>query len=305
MENTLAPVLLFVYNRLYHVARTVETLQKNILAKESELFIFSDAAKNESDVGAVNEVRRYITGISGFKKVHIIERRENMGCDVSIVGGISSIISKYKKVIEVDDDIITAPMFLTYMNMALNTFEDDKRIWGVSGYTPSIKIPSDYTDDIYLSLRPSSWGLGTWEDRWNTVDWNKAGIEDVFRDTQARKMFCEAGEDVLNSLVKYPNAYDTTILYSMRKQGKYAIFPVVSLLQNIGTDGSGVHFTSKQKKYDVVMKNRLLTINPDISPNAEILMRMKKFYTKSRYRKGMIYITKKLGIYDFLLKHFG
>jgi hypothetical protein len=109
----------------------------------------------------VNEVREYISGISGFKKVHIIERQENMGCDPSILDGVSCVISEHKKVIEVDDDIVTAPLFLEFMNKALNVFEHDERIWSISGYAPPIKIPASYTDDIYLSFRPSSWGLGT------------------------------------------------------------------------------------------------------------------------------------------------
>ena len=42
----LAPIVLFVYNRPWHTKQTVEALQKNELAKDSELFIYSDEAKN-------------------------------------------------------------------------------------------------------------------------------------------------------------------------------------------------------------------------------------------------------------------
>ena len=42
--TTLSPILLFVYNRPDHVRRCVEALQKNQLAADSELFIYSDAA---------------------------------------------------------------------------------------------------------------------------------------------------------------------------------------------------------------------------------------------------------------------
>lgn len=38
-----APILLFVYNRLEHLKQTMETLQNNTLAAESELYIYSDA----------------------------------------------------------------------------------------------------------------------------------------------------------------------------------------------------------------------------------------------------------------------
>ena len=46
--------------------------KKNFLAKESELFIFSDGSKNESDSVKVREVRNYLKTISGFKSLNII-----------------------------------------------------------------------------------------------------------------------------------------------------------------------------------------------------------------------------------------
>ena len=43
--SDLAPIILFVYNRLDHTIKTITELQKNKLANESELFIFSDTKK--------------------------------------------------------------------------------------------------------------------------------------------------------------------------------------------------------------------------------------------------------------------
>ena len=45
----LAPIILFVYNRPWHTRQTVEALQKNELAQNSELFIFFDGPKNGAD----------------------------------------------------------------------------------------------------------------------------------------------------------------------------------------------------------------------------------------------------------------
>ena len=42
----LSPIVLFTYNRPCHTRQTIEILQKNKLAHESELFIYSDAPKN-------------------------------------------------------------------------------------------------------------------------------------------------------------------------------------------------------------------------------------------------------------------
>ena len=72
---TLAPIVLFTYNRLWHTSQTIEALQKNELATESELFIFSDASKDEKDIEKVKQVRDYFKTINSFKKVIIIEKK--------------------------------------------------------------------------------------------------------------------------------------------------------------------------------------------------------------------------------------
>src|ERR1700761_2145465 len=78
-ERPPAPIALFVYNRLDHTRRTVEALRANHLAAQSELFIFADAAKDESGAAAVAAVRKFIRAIDGFRSVTIRERERNLG----------------------------------------------------------------------------------------------------------------------------------------------------------------------------------------------------------------------------------
>ena len=68
----LAPIVLFVYNRPWHTWLTVEALKCNDLAKDSELFIYSDAPKNDDAEKNVNEIRDYIKTIDGFKSVQLL-----------------------------------------------------------------------------------------------------------------------------------------------------------------------------------------------------------------------------------------
>ncbi|WP_179830353.1 hypothetical protein [Spirosoma fluviale] len=57
MDKVLSPILLFTYNRLGTLKQTVSSLQKNQLSSQSDLFVFSDAAKSEKDIDSVGEVR--------------------------------------------------------------------------------------------------------------------------------------------------------------------------------------------------------------------------------------------------------
>ena len=94
-----APILLFTYNRLNHTKHCIESLQKNALAIESELFIYSDAAKTEDQEQAVKDVRLYLQSITGFKKITIIERNKNWGLASNIIDGVTTQVKMYGKVI--------------------------------------------------------------------------------------------------------------------------------------------------------------------------------------------------------------
>ena len=124
----LAPILLFVYNRPDHVKRGIESLLANNLAKDSELYIFSDAAKNSEIQTDVDEVRRFIHTIQGFKEIHYVERTENWGLARNIIDGVTSLVNQYGKVIVLEDDLIVAPYFLQFMNDALETYQDEENV---------------------------------------------------------------------------------------------------------------------------------------------------------------------------------
>ena len=62
-----APIVLFCYNRLNHLKKTVNSLKKNKLSEFSELIIYSDGPKNDDD-----EIIQYSTDPKT-----IFERHEN------------------------------------------------------------------------------------------------------------------------------------------------------------------------------------------------------------------------------------
>src|SRR4030042_4593213 len=175
--ETFSPIILFVYKRLLHTTQTVEALQRNQYADKSDLFVFSDGPKNESETKIVQQVRSYIRSISEFKNTKVFEREKNMGLAASIISGVTTMLELYDKVIVVEDDVLTSPNFLTFMNSALNTYEQNGKIFSVSGYSYIFNFPKNYKLDIFLTPRASSWGWGTWKDRWEKVDWTVSDFE--------------------------------------------------------------------------------------------------------------------------------
>ncbi|MDI6716137.1 MAG: glycosyltransferase [Actinomycetota bacterium] len=188
--DNLAPVVLFVYKRLYHAQQTVKFLQKNDLAEQSELYIYSDGPKHEHDIEKVKEVRAYLKTISGFKTITVIEREKNLGLANSIITGVTEVIDKFGKVIVMEDDLLCSRNFLSFMNKALDHYKDDKRIFSVTGLNYPIKIPESYKHDVYLAYRESSWGWGTWKDRWDKTDWQVEVIKS-YKDHRGRYIVLE------------------------------------------------------------------------------------------------------------------
>jgi hypothetical protein len=249
----LAPIGIGTYSRIDHLKKTIKSLQKNTLAHQSELYIFSDAPK-KGDEKLVGYVRDYIRTIDGFKKVHIVERKTNDRIKNNR-GGIKQLLAEYGKIIWLEDDNITAPGFLTFMNDALKFYKDDKKILSISGYCPPINIPQNYEKDIFLLQRFSGWGLATWKDKFDPFKFELSnhGIDKFLNNKNEIKRFNQNGEDMFRMLIKEYNnefdALDVKIMFYQFQCNKFTIYPIKSLVQNIGHDGSGLHCGITDKFY--------------------------------------------------------
>ena len=292
----LAPIVLFVYNRLDHTQGVIETLLKNTLAKESEFYIFSDAAKTENGVEKVNEVRKFIQDNSwhtGFKKVSIVEAEKNKGLAKSIIGGVSDIIQKYGKVIVLEDDLKLSPYFLEYMNDALEYYREDEKIWSISGYSFPMKSLKRYPHDIFYSYRGCSWGWATWIDRWKTVDWQVKEYEQFIGDQKWIERFNRGGVDLTNMLkMQMDGKIDSWAIrwcFSQSNQEMYTVYPRISYLENAGCDGSGIHSSVYDEYYtdmsQCVPKCRLATLEIDKKITKEFQMKYKDTIKKKIRRR--------------------
>jgi hypothetical protein len=241
----LAPIVLFVYNRPWHTQQTIEALQNNELASESELFIFSDAAKNNSAIDKVKEVRNYIKNIDGFKKITIIEREKNWGLANSIIDGVSKIVNEYGKIIVLEDDLVTSPYFLKFMNEALDLYQDEEKVACIHGYI----YPMENLPETFFIRGADCWGWATWKRGW-----------DIF-ESNGQKLLDEVKQRGLQKEADFDNRYGYTKMLRDQINGKnnswavrwyfsaflkemLCLYPGKSFVQNIGNDDSGTHCTT-------------------------------------------------------------
>ena len=285
MKN-LAPIVLFVYARPEHTKNTIEALSKNELASESQLWIFSDNAKKEKAIENVEKVREYIHSIENknlFKSVKIIEAEKNKGLANSIIEGVTKIINEYRKVIVLEDDLVASKYFIKFMNEALDFYERNDSIWSISGYNLPIEIPKDYMKEVYLSYRGCSWGWATWKDRWNTVDWKVEDYKSFKHNYFKRKRFNRGGPDMSqmldNQMQGKCDSWAIRWCYEQSKQNKYTIYPVKSLVDNQGLDGSGTH-SGNIRDFDVQLNLKMPMLCENITINKTIT---KNFKSKFNY----------------------
>lgn len=288
LKQSPAPIILFVYNRPEHTRRTVESLAKNNLAKESTLYIFSDAAKNDASREQVSEVRDYIDSLNDldyFASVIIEEAQENRGLADSIISGVTKVMQSDGRAIVLEDDLLSAPDFLDFMNQALDFYEKDSSVGSISGYSPLAVLPSNYKDSVWVASRTSSLGWATWKDRWEQVKWEIDDYETFKKDKKALKRFDECGSDRYDRLRRQievgANSWSIRFGYWQSKAELNTVFPSVTRIQHIGWDGSGVHGT-----YDGPLDTHVQTyaVNFELKhlkPDPKIISMLKSIYSGS------------------------
>jgi hypothetical protein len=250
----LSPIIIFTYNRLWHTQRTISALKENALAKESELFIYSDGAKGEGDRRKVEEVRDYIKTINGFYHITIIERYENWGLARNIISGVTEVINNFGRVIVLEDDVIVNPHFLTFMNNALLFYENKKSVWHISTWNYSIRS-NNLPETFLWRVMNCSGGWATWADRWNHFERNPEKIFNEFSEEEIYRFNLEGAYDFWSQIQGNLNGKLFTwaiFWYAIIFKNKgLCLNPAQSLVQNIGYDGSGCHSGKSRYKEDM------------------------------------------------------
>ena len=275
-----SPVALFVYNRADNTRRTLQALLANTLASQTELYVFSDGGKDEASLAAVREVRGLLHEIEAevartrsLLRMTIVERPENYYLERNIIEGIAQVLEQHDTIIVLEDDIVTSPHFLQFMNDAFRVYRDDQRVMHVSGFTrieaplpappvggraatkqmSSLLLPEDKESfpprgelerGFYFSPFMAGWGWGTWRDRW----------QKHFRHYQLRaEALAGLAQEDLNALEyggvfpclkhldRQPIPWDICWGIAIHRAQGLCLYPSRTLVQNIGLD-SGTHY---------------------------------------------------------------
>jgi hypothetical protein len=238
-----APIALFVYARLSHTRSTIEALLNNPGVELTDLIIFSDSARNVEKQADVEEVRAYLKTITGFRSITIYDRPFNFGLAKSIIEGVTEVLKEHDTVIVLEDDLVTSPYFLTYMNKALEKYAEDDRVISIHGYVYPVNLSLPET---FFLRGADCWGWATWRRGWSHFNPDGQHLLDELNRQKLIGMFDFNGaysfSKMLKAQIKGSNDSWAIRWYaSAFLANKLTLYPGKSLVYNIGNDDSGSH----------------------------------------------------------------
>lgn len=281
MKNAIA---IFAYNRPEKTRQLLNSLFVQNGIKNYSVYIFIDGPKNEFDKKVQSKIKR----ICKKYPIDIISREENMGLKKNIIDGLNYIAKNYCAFIVLEDDLVLNINFLDYHSKMLSRFENDDRIFSISGFSPYLE---SVKSGIYLNKRFSSWGWSTWSSKWNKVDFLPKYSR---RNILLRLRFLSSlGSDVdrmlLNSLKSLNNSWAIIVTYHLFLYGLYSIAPRYSLVKNFGFDKSATH-TKREPQFNIVYddsrKAYINTFKP--VPSRAIFREHRSIYSLFNRLKGKL-----------------
>ncbi len=292
---SLAPIIVFNYNRPEHSLRVWEALSKNELASQSELFLYCDGPK----ANATDNMRSRIDimhrlakdfAIEAEKKglftnVHLICKEKNKGLADSIIDGVTEIVNQYGKVIVLEDDLVTSPSFLQFMNDGLELYKDEDRVMHISAYMwpHRGKLPETFLCDI-----PNSWGWATWDRAWKYYCNDSAFLYHMFE--HRWNEFNKLGGDVLQKQLvsNFKGTLKTWYVkwYAMNLlRNGLSLYPGESLIENIGMDGTGTNCSPSKAFHNKHLAGHINVCRIPLVINKKATRAMYDFYQGHWYNR--------------------
>lgn len=276
-----APIILFVYNRLDHTRKTLEALQENLLAEESDLYIYADAAKNQDAVDSVSRVRSYLLSVKGFRNIYIRLRETNLGVDQNVIGGVTEVINEKGRAIVLEDDLVTSPFFLKYMNEALDFYENEEQVISVHGYRYPVETE---LKEVFFLKGADCWGWATWKRGWDLMELDGQKLLDRFADEELKAEFnFDQSYPYMAALEQQAagdnDQWDIRWYAAAFLAGKLTLYPGKSMVRNIGHDASGTH-CAESNIFDVELAQSAVNVETELIPDQEAYLAFAGFLKK-------------------------
>lgn len=313
-----APVIIPTLCRYEHFKMCIESLSNCKLADKTEVYIGLDYPAKQSHWPGYNKINEYLKDVShlNFKNVHVIRRSRNYGFgpNGNSTCIIKDILEVYDRYIMSEDDNVFSPNFLVFVNKGLELFEDDNSVIAICGYKHFYEIKTDQNTFFRQNVDFSAWGYGTWKNRneqWQMID------AKYFKSMFSLRTFFKVLKNGANRAIQFleyiklqnrPRITDEVLSVYSVLNNMNIVMPCVSLVKNMGFDGSGTNCFFREDLYKLHV-NQVISDDIDfeyLGNGYEFYEDNRKIYRKSSYGKipckyFVIYLLKYVAK-TFLLK---
>lgn len=319
MNSEYAPVVITTLNRLDHFKACLESLEKCTLADKTDVYVALDYPPSDKYRAGWSKLSKYLEKketFNLFKKLIVVRRERNYGIKFPNSNSraiVADVQLNYDRYIFSEDDNVFSPNFLVFLNKGLEKFKDDDRISFICGYNYPMEFPKSFKNNFYISKHASPWGYATWFSKEEHIKkyYNLDFLKQLLKDKGSFKKLMKYKTSTVYSII---NMIKNNIVYGDSARGsyicledKFCVFPKISKVKNIGTDGTGVNSKSKNNKlldYNInqsVDTSETFEFSDDIFTNEpEMLIRHTppKPLVKETYKK----LIGKIDL--FLFRHF-
>ncbi len=290
-----APVIIIVCNRYDHFRACIESLQKNTLAAETEIFIGLDYPPSVEYEEGHKKIADYLDeGIGGFKKVNIFKREYNFGVKNNVEDLYNRVMEKHDRFIVTEDDNVFSTDFLEYMNYYLELYKNDDRIFSICGHTmpDTAALLKESKHNIYAWHEFDGWGVALWTNKYKeflctvSMRW----LEESIRKTSYIKALKMLKRKRYKMIIKLWSSdcdlpiQDTTFGFYQSFSDRYQICPCQTKVKNNGWDGSGIHCLNSMGKNEGVFDECTDNFSPQ-SFNRSLPKLGKRKYSKRYIEK--------------------
>lgn len=241
------PVLVIAFNRPDHLMVLLNRLRE---VKPKKLYFAVDGprANKEGERELVEQCHQLIESIDWECEIATNFQESNLGCGLGVSTAITWFFANEKRGIILEDDIIPDPSFFPYCSELLDRYENDPRVFAISGcnFVPpeAISDPGDYR----FSQIPHIWGWATWRDRWQPYTLDIAGWR---KNLGPRKLWSKAGRSIPGAVYwagtfellarKEVDTWDGQLVYLAMKTGAVTATSNTNLIENIGFNEQATH----------------------------------------------------------------
>lgn len=219
------------YNRPDSIEHLMQSLQfADYMGDQVDLVISLDKGKRQQEIIAVSEK---VEWPHGEKIIRVFSERQGLRTHIIQCGDLTE---KYDAVVVLEDDLMVAPYFYSYVKQAIAQYADNDHIAGISLYKHQIHPgvhrafePANNGYDIYMQQFAMSWGQC-----WTKGMWQK--FKAWYNENKDKDL---SDDNILPAYISKWNN-QSWLKYYMRyivENDKYFVFPYFSLSTNASDAG--------------------------------------------------------------------